>query len=221
MKASKFAEFFDFNIVRNYGCNELDGLYRFEVIDNNGTLPTRRILSVGDLTHCFGSLIEDYIFSNLEYHGFDYAQKGRDYPAALDFAKKKSVFKDSDTKEVIECMIDPNLIEDDISDYEVIRHNARALLVEWFASLWTSHAFELIFDLQSATKMTIDKIIDTIVKGCEADGEYSENDAELSIGAMESICELEATLFQQTNYREQTIEVITHMVNEAQKYAAA
>ncbi len=218
MKATDFASFFGYTIIRHYGCDEKNGLYRFEVIDDSGRLNPVYIIGVEDLTYKIHLNTREYVFETLAYHGFDYEKRGNDFGAALKFIKTKEALKDSVIKEVVECILDPHLITDDISDYESIRHSARALLVDFFSELWLWHAYEVIFDLQHDHGMTLDRIIDSIVKECEAEGEYSENDAELSIGAMDTICRLEATLAQQTQHKEQIMEVFAHMLGEAKKY---
>lgn len=128
MNASDFANFFDFSIewVENEKVDENDLFFHgtinengtftgYQVVDDQCVFDTRYIDEVRDLPECFDSLLVDYIDSDLEeygYHSFPFDG----YENAKDWIKENCPdLKNTHIYNVICCLVNPELIFDDVA----------------------------------------------------------------------------------------------------------
>lgn len=116
MKATEFANFFDFTIQKGEELNEFRELSKYDVVDDQGCFHTRHIDDVRELVDCFDSMLDDYIFSSLEEDGFE--KEGFDEDT-IKFAEKN--YGECGFTEIIRAFVNPNLIEDDIYEKELIK----------------------------------------------------------------------------------------------------
>lgn len=122
MKATDFANYFDFSIelIPWNEVPEDDKAYLakqteiYAVSDDQGVFHTRYINNILDLADCFDSMLNDYILNDIEEYGFEPNPQENDWEQALKWMKE-------DNKEfwkwkiaIVECLLDPNLIEDDV-----------------------------------------------------------------------------------------------------------
>ena len=123
MKASEFAAFFEFSIdyVENMEvpASEMDGYWDspedspftgYLVTDDQGVLHTRYIKRIGELTECFDSLLDDYIFDDYE------ERAGKPFKDMEDI--QKWLLERGEINPVIEAFVNGR-IEDDIKLREV------------------------------------------------------------------------------------------------------
>lgn len=124
MKATEFCSFFDFSIemspievVPEDEKEELNGKWIYEITDNEGVFHTRYVDKITDITECFDSMIDDYIFGDLS--------EDKDYDGSFDNLETvlKWLEADEDRKrfysrhyEVVRCILDPSLIEDNVEE---------------------------------------------------------------------------------------------------------
>lgn len=136
MKATEFAQFFDFTIYPReecvipqnlVGCGpfcmcEMDEI-KYVVIDNQGIFQSRYISDVSQLSECFDSMLKDYIDDDIEDNGFVYnsKQKKTYYEQALEWLKKSSneMYKEGYLEEILKALTDPTTIEDDLKEKEM------------------------------------------------------------------------------------------------------
>ena len=144
MKASEFAEFFDFEIdyVENkditpvlnevfaWGIDEEDAasFTGYEVYDNQGVLSSRYIEKIEDLTECFDSMLNDSIFDDfneyLESIGIPEVDNIDDILKLLNENPKIKEHYSGDFYELISAFVNPKLIEDDIKPQIEKQRNA-------------------------------------------------------------------------------------------------
>ncbi len=188
MKASKFCSFFGYTIRRNEGFTEDGELYRYEVVDNDGTFATRYVRNVTELTDQFDQCLQNYVDDTLQEYGFMPDDNSSDgfYTQALKFINdgKGADLKGTDTHMIIECLCNPLKIEDDITGDN--RENVKGFVFDYFADMVT-YADNAITALCAQENMTLKEIIETIISVADTD----------SIGEKESVMELYATLYQQ------------------------
>ena len=119
MKATEFAKWFDFTISLNTENepDEFGDITKYIVEDDERVFCTRYIDSVWGLADCFDSMLMDYIESPIEERGFDYDinADGTFYEQALKWAKANKDKVYSEYIEMLECIVDPDLIEDDVA----------------------------------------------------------------------------------------------------------
>ena len=120
MKATEFAEFFDFTISLNTeglvdDCDDEPTKYIVE--DNQWCFHTRFINEVDWLTECFDSMLMDYIEDYIEEHGFEYDDDNDErtyYEAAAEWIADTEL-RDTDTAHTIYCLAAYEEIEDDVA----------------------------------------------------------------------------------------------------------
>jgi hypothetical protein len=117
MKATEFAEYFEFTIQKGEEPDEFGEISKYDVVDNQGVFHTRHIDDVKDLVDCFDSMLDDYVFDTLEEDGFEV--EGFD-ENTIKFAEEK-YGKDSGFTEMIKAFVNPDLIEDDVYEKELIK----------------------------------------------------------------------------------------------------
>lgn len=117
MKATDFANFFDFTIQKGEELDEFGEISKYDVVDDQGVFHTRHINDVKDLVDCFDSMLNDYIFDSLEEDGFGKEGFNED---TIKFAEKK-YGDDCGFTEMIKAFVNPDLIEDDVYEKEVIK----------------------------------------------------------------------------------------------------
>lgn len=122
MKATTYAEYFEFNLSRvpisNIPEDERDEFENVEnvyaAVDGQGTFQTRYFDDIKLLPDQFDSLFDDYIRDNIEEDGFVFNPDGDDYCIqALAWCDQNAEYKGSFLRNIIACMVDPSLIEDD------------------------------------------------------------------------------------------------------------
>ena len=124
MKATEFCDFFEFSIKRisyeelpeDEWFDERDTIY--EVKDDHSCFRSRYVSRVDTLSECFDSMLEDYIETFIEEDGFEYNERDNKtyYEQALEWCEEQEYYKKSDIKEVIKCLINPSLIENDVEE---------------------------------------------------------------------------------------------------------
>jgi hypothetical protein len=116
MKATEFCKFFEFTLVKKHGYDEDARVYNYMAVDDQGVFSNRYVYKVSDLADKFDSMIQDYIETDIEIAGFDYDSSKEEtyYEQALDWCKANRDYKDTDTCEVIACLVNPELLEDDL-----------------------------------------------------------------------------------------------------------
>ena len=127
MKATDFTEFFEFSISRIeekevpfdddcfvYALQNSDKYYA--VSDNQCTFRTRYIDNVSDLVECFDSMLDDYINMNIEEDGFSCCENDDRtyYEQALEWLENNDDYKNTWTFDVVNCLVNPELIEDNV-----------------------------------------------------------------------------------------------------------
>lgn len=113
MRATDFANFFDFTIKEGETPDEFGEMSRYDVVDDQGCFSTRHINHVRDLVDCFDSMLENYIFDNLVEDGYELPNGFAFYDDTLEFAKENYGERAYIT-EVIAAFINPRLIENDV-----------------------------------------------------------------------------------------------------------
>lgn len=114
MKATEFANYFDFTIQFVTIPDEELFHYAYDVVDNQGVFYTREIDDVTELVDCFDSMLPDYVESVLEEHGFEPKMDQNYWEQALEWIRNDEYLKDTDTREIIECLMNSDLIENDV-----------------------------------------------------------------------------------------------------------
>lgn len=118
MKATKFCDFFEFDIQKgSFRDNEDGEIYRYQVEDTHEVFHTRYVDDVSDLTECFDSMLIDYIDSTLDDYEFVLNEESEKtfYEQAQEYIEKEcSELYDTDTYHVICCINGNESIEDDI-----------------------------------------------------------------------------------------------------------
>ena len=127
MKATEFADYFDFSIYPidkdyvdfddnyfNYASSEDDKFYM--VSDNQGVFYPRFISKIEDLADCFDSMLDDYINEDVEESGFEYfeSNEGEEYEQMLDYMLHSDEYKNTWACDIVSCLVNPSLIEDDV-----------------------------------------------------------------------------------------------------------
>lgn len=119
MKATEFAKWFDFTIMLNTENeeDEFGDVSKYIVEDDQSVFYTRHIDRITDLADCFDSMLMDYIDDAIEEHGFDYDENadGTYYEQALEWAKANEDKVYSGYIEMLECLVNPEFIEDDVA----------------------------------------------------------------------------------------------------------
>ena len=117
MKATEFAEFFDFRIGFNseeYANEEDYEPSKYIVWDKQGYYTPWFIDDVSDLTWCVDTMCDDYVLRDLEdEYGFEYNKWADDrtiYEAAADFATVNYI----SYADVVRCIACYEEIEDDV-----------------------------------------------------------------------------------------------------------
>lgn len=113
MKATEFCQFFDFTLEREGGVDEWDGEYNYVASDNQGCWDDRHAENIEDITDWFDACLHDYLRDDLEEDGFKPNANGNYWEQALEWCKTNDMYKDSQHMQVIACLLDPELIEDD------------------------------------------------------------------------------------------------------------
>ena len=116
MKASDFCDFFEFTLFKG-GYEDEDGItYPYMATDNQGTFEPRFVESVSELSNCFDSLLVDYINDDVESNGFvfDNDDFREYYVQLLEWINESEWYKDSYLANIVECLVDPLQIEDDM-----------------------------------------------------------------------------------------------------------
>ena len=129
MKATEFANFFEFSIQTKEDYGELPkGLehdcfclcdikdIKYVVTDDQGCFSNRYISDVRELADCFDPELPDYIDSNIEEDGFVYDEKSNDtyYEQALKWCDNNGQY--IGIKDIIRALVDPSTIEDDVKE---------------------------------------------------------------------------------------------------------
>lgn len=123
MKATEFANFFEFEIRKGEIPDEFGDISKYDVVDCQGVFDTRHIDDVKDLVNCFDSMIDDYIFSNINYHleeegkdeiDFEYMWGSFDFEKGLEIAKEIYGEDGGVYVPILEAFVNPDLIEDDM-----------------------------------------------------------------------------------------------------------
>ena len=118
MKATEFCEFFDFTIEKKEGhiddvpCYE--GTYNYIGVDNEGVFCNRYAKDIKEIADWFDSMLLDYVQTPLEEAGFEPPIKVNYWKAALEYIENKKDWNHSKLTDVVMCLIDPDLIEDDL-----------------------------------------------------------------------------------------------------------
>lgn len=119
MKATEFAKWFDFTITLNTEneADECGDVTKYIVEDDERVFHTRYIDCVSDLADCFDSMLMDYIETPMEECGFDYDidADGTFYEQALEWAKANKSKVYDGYIEMLECLVNPEKIEDDVA----------------------------------------------------------------------------------------------------------
>lgn len=161
MKASEFASYFDFNIVREDHLDEENFWKRFIVTDSQGVMETRHISYVDGLADCFNSLLDDYVNDNLKESGFALDPKSRKsyYSQALSFLKGKAEYKR--LYDVINCLLHPEKIKDDVTPKGMGRFslNPKVFLTSFFKREIPEN---VIREVEKREGMDISKVIENI-----------------------------------------------------------
>lgn len=133
MKATEFCNFFEFTIIEEHGVIDskgrdqegnlvdpygfYEGAYNYRISDDQGTFSNRYIQEVSELTECFDSMLQDYVNNTIEEYGFEDDAKSEKtyYEQALEWIDEKCPdLQNTDTREVIECLVHPEKIVDDL-----------------------------------------------------------------------------------------------------------
>lgn len=126
MKATEFCKFFDFNIdivpideVSEDDRNDfaLQEEWVYEMTDDQGTFRTRYADSICTIADLFDSMLLDYVDSTLSDFGFEWDQYSMEpqYEQALKWIKGTEL-EGTNIHRVIECMVDPSKIKDDLKE---------------------------------------------------------------------------------------------------------
>ena len=174
----------DFKLIRNEGIDESGDIYRFMAIDNQGTIETKTLVNVSDLSVAFSALDDDYIYETLNENGFERDNALGYHEKALEFIEKCPALKGTTIHEVIKCLLDGSKIEDDITVTDP--DNVKGFMYDFFLSLY-EYAPETIELLEKQENKKVSEIISIILDVADTD----------SIGGKEDNEELFATLYQQ------------------------
>ena len=118
MKATEFCKFFDFTLEK-CDIDEYGDECGYKATDDQGVFYTRYVMDVKDLSDGFDSMLQDYIENDIEANGFDFdptCDKQTYYEQALTWCDNNEIWKNTDTREIIACLVNPDLIEDDLED---------------------------------------------------------------------------------------------------------
>ena len=122
MKATEFCHFFEFSIsvspLEVVPKDERDCLnekWIYEITDDQGVFRTRYVDNIAGITDCFDSMLQDYIQDNLEEDGFEPDPKENYWEQVLKWMEGNE-YKGTDTCEVVQCLLNPALVEDDVKE---------------------------------------------------------------------------------------------------------
>lgn len=116
MKATKFCEFFEFHIQPATEPDEYGNMYKYEVVDSQGIFDTRYVNEVKELPDCFDSLYDDYIFELFEEDGLEFSESENKFQQIISAMENNDRYYNSHIKEIVNCILDGNLIEDDVEE---------------------------------------------------------------------------------------------------------
>lgn len=116
MTVSEFCKFFEFTPYKESYTDEYGDVYKYHAVDDQGVFHDRVANKVADFTDEFDSMLVDYIDLTLEDYGFEYDGNGESYyTQALEWIEKsKNDLFDTDTHHVIEALVDPSTLVDDL-----------------------------------------------------------------------------------------------------------
>lgn len=127
MKATEFCKFFDFTLVKEDGWKEWDystayeGNYHYVATDDQGTFHTRYFDALEELVDGFDSCHYDYIDSSAEEDGFEYDENNTEkayYEQMLDWMQSREDYKDTGVCEIVACLVNPWMLEDDTEEIQ-------------------------------------------------------------------------------------------------------
>jgi len=117
MKATEFCKFFDFTLYRESGIDEDGNEYNYIAVDDQGCWDDRTGSKITDITDWFDACLQDYVEEPIEYAGFEPKSEGKRYwnyyEQALAWCDANEDYKDTDLRNIIACLLNPELIEDD------------------------------------------------------------------------------------------------------------
>lgn len=119
MKATEFCKFFEFTLYKERGYADEDyyeGKYNYKATDDQGVFHTRYVTDVTELADEFDSLLQDYVIDDLECQGFEPDIHENWYKQALTWCEENEEYKGTDIHQVIACLLNPDLIEDDTEE---------------------------------------------------------------------------------------------------------
>lgn len=125
MKATEFCHFFEFSLREIEDSDKTDEEYtegdKYIITDDQGVFSSRFVSDVSSLAGCFDSMLDDTLADYVEEFGFKSDDKSglTYYEQVKEWIEKDCYYLyNTDTYDVICCLIDPSLIEDDVKEQE-------------------------------------------------------------------------------------------------------
>ncbi len=120
MKATEFCKFFDFTLYKKKGIDENGCIYNYIATDDQSAWHDRQAEKIDEIVDWFDACLDDYIIANLDEDGFEPKTDENYWEQALAWCEANDDYRETDTHDVIACLLNPGLIEDDAEvDYAV------------------------------------------------------------------------------------------------------